>query len=79
MSLRQDADKIISDALEAAQPETALISAPERSLYGHPHQETLDRLEEAGAVIFATKDCGAVTLYEKKGRILIKQWKRNPG
>ena len=48
--------------LEVTCPEIALVSAPAKSMYGHPHQETLDRLEEAGAAIFAAKDCGAVEI-----------------
>ncbi len=48
--------------LEVVQPEIALVSAPAKSMYGHPHQETLDRLDAAGAAIFATKDCGAVEI-----------------
>lgn len=48
--------------LEVTRPEIALVSAPAKSMYGHPHQETLDRLEGAGAAIFATKDAGAVEI-----------------
>ena len=48
--------------LEVTRPEIALISAPAKSMYGHPHQEALDRLDTAGATIFATKDCGAVEI-----------------
>ena len=48
--------------LEVTRPEVVLISAPAKSMYGHPHQEALDRLDTAGATIFATKDCGAVEI-----------------
>ncbi len=48
--------------LQQVQPVIAAVSAPENSQYGHPHQETIDRLTEAGAEIYVTRDCGAVTV-----------------
>ena len=46
--------------LEAAAPAVCVISAPENSVYGHPHRETLDRLRQAGTRIFCTSRCGAI-------------------
>lgn len=46
--------------LAAVRPAICVISAPENSIYGHPHQEVLDRIEEAGGNIFLTSGCGAV-------------------
>lgn len=46
--------------LAKVQPEICVISAPEHSLYGHPHEEVLERLRDAGAHIFCTAKTGAV-------------------
>lgn len=47
--------------LEAATPEIAVISVGENS-FGHPAQETLDRLAEYGAQILRTDESGAIRL-----------------
>ena len=52
--------------LSITRPEIALISAPKKSVYRHPHDETLERLDEAGARILMTKDLGAVTITERE-------------
>lgn len=46
--------------LQAVSPKVAAISAPKKSSYGHPHQETLDRLEAVGADIYVTREYGAI-------------------
>lgn len=38
--------------LEAVTPEWAFISCGEDNRYGHPHDETLDRLQKAGMPVF---------------------------
>ena len=57
--------------LEVTRPELALISAPKRSLYGHPHQETLDRLSEQGIKVFRTDLNGAVRIDIKNERVKV--------
>ena len=47
--------------LEALQPETVLISVGKNS-YGHPTEEVLDRITEAGAQIYRTDQCGTITI-----------------
>ena len=46
--------------LQKLSPSVCAISAPAQSRYGHPHQQTLDRIREAGADVFVTRDCGAI-------------------
>lgn len=53
--------------LRKASPVVCMISAPEKSRYGHPAGETLTRIREAGAEYYVTRDCGAICL-ETKGR-----------
>ena len=48
--------------LKSVCPEIAVASASATNTYGHPHPDTLKRLEENGCRVFLTKDRGAVTL-----------------
>lgn len=41
-------------------PTVTAVSAPLNSRYGHPHRETMERLEKAGSEIYVTRDCGAI-------------------
>ena len=50
------------ELLEATRPEQAIISVG-RNSYGHPTQEVLDRLEQAGAEVYRTDLQGTVTVY----------------
>lgn len=43
-----------AELLAATRPDVAIISVGEDNSYGHPAQETLDRLEEAGCEIYRT-------------------------
>lgn len=46
--------------LERIDPDYAVISCGVDNDYGHPHQETLDRLNEAGVEIFRTDEQGTI-------------------
>ncbi|MCC8151009.1 MAG: ComEC/Rec2 family competence protein, partial [Lachnospiraceae bacterium] len=54
--------------LEAVSPEYAVISSGEGNRYGHPHVETLARLDAAGTDILQTQDSGQITFYYEKGK-----------
>lgn len=49
------------ELLQALQPETVLISVGENH-YGHPKEETLERILEVGAKIYRTDQCGTITI-----------------
>lgn len=51
--------------LAEIRPDITIISCGENNRYGHPHPETLDRLEAAGSRICQTWEKGQITLYEK--------------
>ncbi len=49
------------ELLEAIRPESVLISVGENS-YGHPAQDTLDRLAQVGAEVYRTDEMGTITV-----------------
>lgn len=51
-----------NELLSALRPAYAIISAGEKNSYGHPHEETLFRLESAGTEILRTDKMGEITL-----------------
>ncbi len=46
--------------LAGIMPQAAVISCAARNTYGHPHKETLQRLEDVGALVLRTDEGGAV-------------------
>lgn len=48
--------------LDAVRPVIGMISCGRNNRYGHPHEETLERLETAGVRWYCTKEVGAVIL-----------------
>lgn len=51
-----------AEFLQQIQPAIAVISAGRNNSYGHPHQDTLQRLQAAGAEVFRTDQSGAVKI-----------------
>lgn len=65
-----------SDAfLQAAAPRLALISAGRDNSYGHPHEETLKRLEKAGCLTLQTAEGGAITVCYIHSGIIVKKYR----
>lgn len=50
------------DFLERVNPKVATISCGENNSYGHPHKETLERLEKTGCTVLATSEHGAIAI-----------------
>ena len=46
--------------LQYIKPQYAVISCGKKNRYGHPHKETLERLQDAGAEVYRTDSSGAV-------------------
>ncbi len=57
--------------LKKVSPAVCIISAPKKSLYGHPHAETLARIEETGASWYQTGLVGAVTVTVRNNKIIL--------
>ncbi len=55
-------------------PGLAVISCGEDNSYGHPHEETLERLEDAGCQVLSTPECGAIVM-EVERKMKIQVWK----
>lgn len=51
--------------LDEVKPDIAIISSGENNSYGHPHSETIKRLENEGAKIYNTAYNGQITLVKK--------------
>ena len=60
-------------------PEIAVISVSENNTYGHPSEEVIRRLEEAGAEVYCTKDRGAVTVFADEGKIWASSVRKSQG
>lgn len=59
--------------LKAANPKLAIISCGKANRYGHPHEETLERLEKVDVPWFCTKDYGAITVtVDDKSRVQVR-------
>lgn len=56
------------------EPKLALISCGEGNRYGHPHKELLERLEEHGAVVKVTSECGAIQVLVEGKKIRVKEY-----
>ncbi len=61
--------------LKAAKPEFAVISAPQKSSYGHPAKETLKRIEDSGAFWLQTGLNGMITVRFDKGKLIAETFK----
>lgn len=62
--------------LQAAAPQLALISAGRDNSYGHPHGETLQRLEKAGCITVQTPESGAITVRYRYDKIRIEKYQQ---
>ena len=57
--------------LDAVSPSVAVIQAGRNNIYGHPHPQTLERLEERGIAVYRTDIHGAVGVDIRRNRLKI--------
>ena len=60
--------------LQIMKPRLTLISAGIENRYGHPHEETLERLQEIGSEVLSTQECGAITLRSDGRKIKVHKY-----
>lgn len=60
--------------LALTNPQIAMISAGRDNVYGHPHRETLERLQRQGCRIYQTPESGAVTFYVRRGQLRVEEY-----
>jgi len=58
--------------IDACSPSYAAISCGADNMYGHPHDETVNRLKKANCEIYRTDKNGDITFYIKEGKIFVK-------
>ena len=61
--------------LEQVKPKYAIISAGRNNSYGHPNQETIQRLKQSGVKIYSTQDNGAICFRIDDGKGHLSGWK----
>lgn len=64
-----------SDFLEKCRPEAAVISCGRHNRYGHPAEETLERLQAADCVIYRTDWHGEAEVHASHGRITVEEYR----
>jgi competence protein ComEC len=57
--------------LSALTPKVTSISCSSTNTYGHPHEQTLERLSEVGTEIYRTDELGAIKITLEDGRIKV--------
>ena len=60
--------------LQYIRPEAGLISCSASNTYGHPGEETLHRLADAGCRVFITKDSGAERIWTDGRTVRIRNY-----
>ena len=65
--------------LEQVKPDISVISCGKKNRYGHPHKETLKRLENIGSKVYRTDKEGAVSFEYQNGKWYLSLWKKENG
>lgn len=62
--------------LRQCSPAVAVISCGERNTYGHPHKETLEKLNDMGTAVYRTDCSGAVQITVAGNRMKVTEYRR---
>lgn len=61
------------ELLDALQPKIATISCGQDNSYGHPGKEAVEHMQDAGAEIFQTTECGQIGITEEDGKVCVRR------
>lgn len=64
------------ESLRQCSPAVAVISCGEHNTYGHPHKETLERLNDMGTAIYRTDCSGAIQITVSGSRMKVTEYRR---
>ncbi len=59
--------------LNRIKPTYSIISVGEHNLYGHPSSQVLERLKKRGIKVLRTDENGGITVFVRKGKIIIEK------
>ena len=57
--------------LDAVRPKAAVIQVGKKNRYGHPHQETLEKLKRRNIPVYRNDRHGAIGLRVRRNKILV--------
>ena len=58
--------------LRQVMPAYAIISCGKDNAYGHPHEEVLSRLDDEGAAIYRTDECGTIVCRSNGAKVTVR-------
>ena len=61
-----------SDFLASVKPEIAIISCGEGNKFGHPHEETIEKLSAAGVTVYRTDKVGTIIIISDGKKVTYK-------
>lgn len=67
-------DSTCQEFLKKTRPKISVISCSSTNTYGHPHPDTLERLENMRSLIRCTKDTGAITLKTDGKKVKVEEY-----
>lgn len=58
--------------LRQVMPAYAIISCGKDNAYGHPHEEVLSRLDDEGAAVYRTDECGTIVCRSNGAKVTVR-------
>lgn len=65
--------------LEVLQPKLATISCGRNNSYGHPGKEAVEHMQDVGAEIFQTTECGQISITQEDGKVCVRRLLKEKG
>lgn len=65
--------------MEVLQPKLATISCGRNNSYGHPGKEAVEHMQDVGAEIFQTTECGQISITQEDGKVCVRRLLKEKG